>query len=100
MAYTSSRIATSDWNKSRNRIQGDKENMVWDLINCYLHDGVGGELDFFKSYLQADEELLNDVGDDGSTVQWYKERIYKSLMRLDQKTIVFLMNVLTDKNSI
>ena len=96
--YISSRIAQSKWNKSRNRIEGNKENMVWDLINCYLHDGVGGELDFFKSYLQADDELLNDGGDDGYAVQWYKERIYKSLMRLDQVTIVFLMNVLTDKN--
>ena len=98
MAYTSSRIATSDWNKSRNRIEGDKENMIWELINSYLDDDNLGESDFFYSYLRADEELWNDIGSDEYATQYYKNRIYNSLMKLDQTTIVFLMNVLTDKN--
>ena len=86
--YHSSKISTSDWSKSNDRLE-TKEEYV-DSLFCYIQN-EGTMKQMFKFLLMVDEEAKND----GLSSDDYADYIYKRLMRLDIITLTFLINAFT-----
>ena len=103
--YISSKISCSEL-ASKNRIEGDKEYKIECFIDDYLMPMLTGNYcndltevitykqeTMFKLLLGCDTELFRDGNYDSSNIEWYTKRIKSNLMKLDDITLTFLINI-------
>jgi len=96
--YHSSKVySKNSWSASRNRI-ADKDMIITEIFDS-LHCNVDNHNtmyfnDFMKMAMQFDEELYSDNQDS----DWYYNNIRKNLKKLNEFTLIFLLNCLTAIN--
>ena len=97
MYYSSKVYSKHSWSASRNRI-ADKDMLIteiFDSLHCNVKDNKGEKLEYFNDFMkmamQFDEELYSDNQDS----DWYYDNIRKNLKKLNEFTLIFLLNCLT-----
>ena len=101
--YYSSKIYSKDSGMvSRNRL--DNKDIIideilgelyWGVKNNIAYDTIDNNNDFIKLLMQFDEELYSDVQD----TDWYRDTIRKNLEKLNEVSLIFLLNCLTAMES-